>query len=110
MKLHPAKSAGILNKTHEYQEISDIVLSHHERYDGHGYPGKLQAEAIPLAARIIAVADTYDAITNDRPYKKALNRSAAITELKKIAGTQLDPEIVSIFIDNVLGESEEDIL
>lgn len=106
IKLHPAKSAGILDKTHEYQGISKIVLSHHERFDGQGYPSRLQADAIPLEARIIAVADTYDAITNDRPYRKALDKSAAISELKKIAGSQLDPEIVSVFISKVLGEDE----
>ena len=104
IKLHPAKSAGILDKTHEYQDITDIVLSHHERYDGNGYPGKLQAEAIPLAARIIAVADTYDALTNDRPYKNAMDKGAAIEELKRSAGTQLDPAIVSVFIEKVLSE------
>ncbi len=106
IKLHPAKSAGILEKTHEYQAISDIVLSHHERYDGQGYPRKLQGEDIPLEARIIAVADTYDAITNDRPYKKALDKTAAIEELKRSAGTQLDPDIVSVFISKVLQEAQ----
>ncbi len=102
MKLHSAKSAGILYKTHEYQGITNIVLSHHERYDGNGYPGKLKGEDIPLEARIIAVADTYDALTNDRPYKKAMDEQSAIDELRKCAGTQLDPSIVSVFIDKVL--------
>jgi len=106
IKLHPAKSAGILDKTHEYQKISDIVLSHHERYDGQGYPRKLQGEDIPLQARIIAVADTYDAITNDRPYRKAMDKAAAIEELKRSAGTQLDPEIVSVFVSKVLDEAQ----
>lgn len=98
IKLHPAKSAGILAKTYEYQDISDIVLSHHERFDGKGYPRKLQGEEIPIEARIIAVADTYDAITNDRPYREVLNKSAAIEELKRVAGSQLDSEIVKVFI------------
>ena len=86
IKLHPAKGAGILEKTHEYQDISNIILSHHERYDGQGYPGKLQAEAIPFEARIIAVADTYDAITNERTYRNPLNKVEAIEELKKERG------------------------
>lgn len=99
MKLHPVKSAGILDKTQEYRDISDIVLSHHERYDGKGYPGQFRGEAIPLEARIIAVADTYDAITNDRPYRKPLDRIEAIEEMKRSAGTQLDPKIVSVLVD-----------
>lgn len=107
IKLHPAKSAGILDKTSEYQEISPIVLAHHERFDGHGYPGQLLAKAIPLEARIIAVADTYDAITNNRPYRKALDKEAAIKELKRCAGTQLDPEIVSVFISMLCNEQEK---
>lgn len=99
MKLHPVKSAGILDKTQEYRDISDIVLSHHERYDGKGYPGQFRGEGIPLEARIIAVADTYDAITNDRPYRKPLDRIEAIEEMKRSAGTQLDPKIVSVLVD-----------
>ncbi len=107
IKLHPAKGAGILEKTLEYRDISKIVLSHHERFDGQGYPGKLQAEDIPLGARIIAVADTYDAITNERTYRTPLNKSAAVEEIKNSAGTQLDPEIVSIFIQMIFDESNE---
>ena len=110
MKLHSVKSAGILDKTQEYQEISEIVLSHHERYDGQGYPGKLQGEAIPPEARIIAVADTYDAITNDRPYRKPLGKSAAIEEMKRSAGTQLDPKIVSVLIDMLTNENDQNDL
>ncbi len=110
IKLHPAKSAGILDRTNEYQEISPIVLAHHERYDGGGYPGKLQAANIPLEARIIAVADTYDAITNIRPYRKPLDKEAAIKELKRNAGTQLDPEIVSVLIDMLSGDNEQNVL
>ncbi len=108
MKMHPVKSAGILDKTQEYQDISDIVISHHERYDGKGYPGKFQGEDIPLEARIIAVADTYDAITNDRPYRKPLEKNAAIEEMKRSAGTQLDPKIVSALIEMLTNENEQD--
>ena len=110
VKLHPVKSAGILDKTQEYRGISDIVLYHHERYDGQGYPGKLQGEDIPLESRIIAVADTYDAITNDRPYRKPLGKNAAIEEMKRSAGTQLDPKIVSVLVDMLTNENGQDDL
>ena len=103
IKLHPAKGAGILYNTKEYQDIADIVLSHHERFDGSGYPNKLKGEYIPLGSRIIAVADTFDAITNERPYKSPMSMEAAIKEMRRSAGTQLDPEIVAVFIKDVLG-------
>lgn len=102
IKLHPAKGAAILENTIEYRDISDILLSHHERYDGFGYPKGIKAEAIPLGARIIAVADTYDAITNERPYRKAMSKEQAINEIKNCSGSQLDPEIVSVFINQII--------
>ena len=104
MKLHPVKGATILQNTSEYRDVSDIVLSHHERYDGSGYPNGLKAEAIPLGARIIAVADTYDAITNERPYRKAMSKEDAIIEIRNCSGSQLDPEIASLFINEVIGD------
>ena len=107
IKLHPAKGAGILYNTKEYQGIADIVLSHHERFDGSGYPNKLKGEYIPLGSRIIAVADTFDAITNERPYKRPMSIEAAIKEMRRSAGTQLDPQIVDVFIKEVLGMKDE---
>lgn len=107
IKLHPAKGAGILYSTKEYQGIADIVLSHHERFDGSGYPNKLKGEYIPLGSRIIAVADTFDAITNERPYKRPMSIEAAIKEMRRSAGTQLDPQIVDVFIKEVLGMKDE---
>jgi hypothetical protein len=76
-----------------------IILHHHERFAGHGYPYGLRANEIPLGARIVAIADAYDAMTHDRPYKRAMSHDAAIVELKQHAGTQFDPELVTLFCD-----------
>lgn len=99
MKLHPSKGAGILFNTIEYRDIADIVLYHHEKYDGSGYPNKLKGENIPLGSRIISVADTFDAATNERPYKRALSEEEAIKEIIESAGTHLDPKIVVFFAE-----------
>jgi|LSQX01.3.fsa_nt_gb diguanylate cyclase (GGDEF)-like protein/PAS domain S-box-containing protein len=98
MKLHSVKGADILERTADYIDIAHVVLSHHECYDGSGYPNGLKGEAIPLEARIIAVADSFDAMTNARPYQKAINIEDALLELKKCSGTQFDPQIVDLFI------------
>jgi diguanylate cyclase (GGDEF)-like protein/PAS domain S-box-containing protein/putative nucleotidyltransferase with HDIG domain len=102
MKLHSAKGAEILERTVEYIDIANVVLSHHERYDGIGYPNGLKGENIPLEARIIAVADSYDAMTNTRTYRKEMGNEAAINELKRCSGYQFDPEIVDVFVDQVI--------
>ncbi len=103
MKLHPAKGFEILEKTNKYNDIADIVLSHHERYDGLGYPNGLVGEEIPMMARIIAISDAYDAMTEQRTYRAPLSKEEAIAELKNCSGTQFDPEIVSVFINKVMG-------
>ncbi|HPF55768.1 MAG TPA: PAS domain S-box protein, partial [Clostridiales bacterium] len=104
MKLHPAKGAGILENTIEFQDIDDVVLSHHERFDGSGYPSGLKGYEIPQASRIIAVADAYDAMTNDRSYRNKIDHEAALEELKRCAGTFFDPEIVQAFVGMSLPE------
>jgi response regulator RpfG family c-di-GMP phosphodiesterase len=78
-----------------------IVLHHHERYDGAGYPTGLRADAIPFGARIFGVADAYDAMTSDRPYRRALPHETAVAELRRNAGSQFDPEVVEAFMDTV---------
>lgn len=83
------------------ESIAEAVLYHHERFDGQGYIG-LKGSEIPLFSRIIAVADAYDAMTNDRPYKKAGNPAEAVEEIRRNAGTQFDSEIVEVFIGVVL--------
>lgn len=98
IKRHSDIGYRILNTAPEMADIALYVLSHHERFDGTGYPRGIQREEIPLISRIIAVADAYDAMTNERPYKKVLGHDMAIEELKKNKGTQFDPDIVDVFI------------
>ncbi len=81
----------------------DVVSAHHERWDGTGYPRGLAGEEIPLAARVFAVVDAYDAMTTDRPYRRALSPAAAIEEIASRAGTQFDPDVVAAFV-SVVGE------
>lgn len=82
--------------------VAEYILSHHERWDGKGYPSGLKGENIPLLCRVLAVADAYDAMTNDRVYRKAISKEDAIAELKKNAGTQFDADIVGAFIKTVI--------
>ncbi len=98
IKQHPAIGAAILRPIKSLGKVAEIVYHHHERYDGEGYMDGLKEDEIPLAARILAVCDTFSAMTSDRPHRRALSEEKAITELKRVAGTQLDPLIVKIFL------------
>jgi HD-GYP domain-containing protein (c-di-GMP phosphodiesterase class II) len=98
IETHPAFGDNILGPIKFLERAQIIVLHHHERYDGTGYPDKLAGETIPLMARIIAVADSFDAMTSDRPYRKAYMREAAIGEIKAKSGTQFDPKVVEAFL------------
>lgn len=102
VKKHPEHGFKILNAVDEYMDIARIVLLHHEKWDGTGYPRGLKANKIPLEARIIAVADAFDAMTKDRTYRNGLSMHEAVEELKKHAGTQFDPKVVDLFIHKVL--------
>jgi HD-GYP domain-containing protein (c-di-GMP phosphodiesterase class II) len=82
------------------ETVARIIASHHESYDGTGYPEGLKGVDIPISSRIIAVADAYDAMSSDRPYRKGLEMEVVIDEMKRVAGTQLDPDLVKIFINN----------
>jgi putative nucleotidyltransferase with HDIG domain len=98
MKQHPTWGFDMLADVSFLQPAAiDIVYSHHERWDGQGYPRGLAGEQIPLVARVFAVADTYDAITSDRPYRRARGHAAAMAEMRRVAGQQLDPQIVAAF-------------
>ncbi|HZK71827.1 MAG TPA: HD-GYP domain-containing protein, partial [Clostridia bacterium] len=104
IKKHPETGYRIAQSTSELMSISEYILSHHERWDGKGYPQGLKGEEIPLIARIINVVDSYDAMTSKRTYGKELNKEEAIIEMRNCAGTQFDPELIEIFIEEVLTE------
>jgi response regulator RpfG family c-di-GMP phosphodiesterase/signal transduction histidine kinase len=96
---HPVRGEAILSPVVELKEIGRVVRAHHERYDGRGYPDKLKGREIPLGARIMAVADTYDSITSERPYRKAASHRYAVKEIIANSGTQFDPEVVQNFLE-----------
>ncbi len=98
MREHARLGYQMLRKIPFLQEASNIVYSHQERYDGSGYPRGLKADQIPTGARIFAIADTFDAITSDRPYRAAQSISSARREIQRYAGTQFDPVIVTVFM------------
>ncbi len=98
MKRHPEIGYRIVKSVPELFHVAQYILCHHERWDGHGYPQGLKGEEIPLPARILAVADSYDAMMFDRPYRQAMSISEAKQELINNAGTQFDPEVVRVFL------------
>jgi diguanylate cyclase (GGDEF)-like protein len=102
LKRHPEISYRILSSVNDMSEIADYVLSHHERWDGNGYPKGLKGKEIPMKSRIIGVVDAYDAMTSERSYRSALSKEVAMEELIKNSGTQFDAEIVKIFIEKVI--------
>lgn len=98
MKQHPAIGYKMASSVLPLEGIAHLILTHHEWYDGSGYPKGLQGEQIPLPSRILAVADAYDAMTNDRIYRKAVTHEEALAELKRMHGTQFDPAVVDAFV------------
>ena len=95
IKKHPEIGYHILKSVDVYTRLSEYVLSHHERWDGHGYPRGISGDKIPLVSRIITVADAYEAMTGNRPYKHSSSHEQAMKELKRCSGTQFDPEVVA---------------
>lgn len=102
MKKHPLVGYRITQAVPELRNISEFILSHHERWDGQGYPQGLAGEEIPLLSRILAVADAYDSMTQDRAYRKAITKEEAVAELLRCSGSQFDERIVQIFIQKVV--------
>lgn len=102
MKKHPEIGYNMLKKIKFLTPIANEILHHQERFDGKGYPDKLKGEEIPIVSRIIAVIDAFDAMTTDRPYRKALPLQTALSELKKYSGTQFDPKVVNAFLKVVI--------
>jgi HD-GYP domain-containing protein (c-di-GMP phosphodiesterase class II) len=96
---HPALGARILEPVPHCADILPMVLQHHERFDGAGYPAGLAGTAIALDARVLAVADVYDAITSDRPYRRGLPARDAAVSISEGAGSQFDPDVVAAFTD-----------
>jgi putative nucleotidyltransferase with HDIG domain len=107
IKTHPSQGVQILEPIKSFSDIFPIVVQHHERYDGKGYPQGLSGDAISLGARILAVADSYDAIVSDRSFRKGASRSEALDIIKEVSGTQFDPEVVKAFLkiaeSNIIG-------
>ena len=90
-----------LKNIEDFKPIGLIVLHHHERMDGAGYPGNLKGNAIPLGARIVAVADSYDALTTGRPYRSARSKQQAIDEMLRCVDTQFDSRVLAAFLDSL---------
>jgi len=97
-RTHPQKGCKILAPIGFFQNLMPIIYHHHEHYDGQGYPEGMSGEEIPLGARVLAVADAYDAMTSDRSYRKAMTEEKAANELKEFAGRQFDPQVVDAFL------------
>lgn len=98
MEQHPEVGYHITRSINSLSSIAEAVLSHHERWDGSGYPRGLKGDTIPVLSRILAIADAYDVMVNGRQYKQAMTRDEALTEIKRCAGTQFDPTLVDLFV------------
>ncbi len=98
MRRHPEEGARMVALVRPLRPAVPSVLFHHERWDGLGYPVGVEGEAIPAEARVLAVVDTFDAMTSDRSYRRALTQAQAIEEIERCAGTQFDPDVVRVFV------------
>lgn len=110
IKDHPTIGAKILGNVDSLKRVAQIIVQHHERYDGSGYPGQLAGSDILVEACILMISDSYDAMTTDRPYRKALSQEQAIHELVTFSGTQFHPDLTKCFVEKVLMKKQEDAL
>jgi putative nucleotidyltransferase with HDIG domain len=106
VKRHPEEGARIVRMLEGQEPVAEIIHAHHERVDGRGYPRGLQGEEIPRLSRMISIADTYDVMTARDSYRDPVSSADAVAELRRVAGTQLDPELVEIFVRDVLGHRD----
>jgi putative nucleotidyltransferase with HDIG domain len=106
---HPKIGAKLLLRVTAFREAIPYVLYHHERWDGTGYPSGKRGEEIPVEARVLAIADAFDAMTSDRPYRSALSREEALAEVERCAGTQFDPKIARVFLEVFGHDTAEDV-
>ncbi len=107
MQRHPVIGADIVQNLEMYRHGASIVRHHHERWDGRGYPDGLKGEDIPLGSRIIAVADSYDAMTSNRPYRRALSHAVAMDEIVRNSGIQFDPQVVEAFVRSMANQATD---
>jgi putative nucleotidyltransferase with HDIG domain len=108
MRLHPKIGADIVAPIKKMADVAPIIIAHHEKFDGNGYPNGLKGDQIPLEARILAVVDSYIAMTDERLYRKARNHEQAIAELRKWSGSQFDPRVVEVLL-KVIGNGTSDL-
>ncbi len=108
IKKHPALGADIITNVDFLRDVAKIVRHHHERYDGNGYPDGLGGDQVPIESYILALADSYDAMTTNRPYREALSKEESIEEIRKHSGTQFHPDLAEHFI-KILIKEEEDV-
>jgi putative nucleotidyltransferase with HDIG domain len=101
VKLHPEQGAKLVRRIEGYGPVADIIIGHHERVDGKGYPNGVAGEEIPLGSRIISVADTYDVMTSRDSDRRPVSSEAAIVELRRVAGSQLDAKVVEAFVEMI---------
>jgi putative nucleotidyltransferase with HDIG domain len=105
IRMHPTIGSNIVSSIDGYPFLAPTISAHQEKYDGTGYPKGLSGRNIPLGARILGVADAYQAMTEDRYYRKARTHDEAVAELQKVRGTQFDPEVVDVFVNVVNSET-----
>ena len=105
IKMHPTIGSNIVNSIDALPWLAPTISAHQEKYDGTGYPKGLRGKDIPLGARILGIADAYQAMVEDRYYREARTHEEAVTELKKVRGTQFDPEVLDVFINVVNSET-----